>query len=224
MTEAVNKGLLAADPVRRGLRRPHRRARRAHAGQLRLLRVSRARARPAHARGRDRRRHALRDAVLVVARLPVLAAVRRAGGAAGRAVRRPRAGRADDVARPPGDAAGAGRVHGRGAARPPGPRQRADGGQPAARQGRDGRADPPQQHGAPGGDDRPARAEALAHLVHGRRRLQHVRRPRARSPSCARCSTATRSSSSTSTTRTASAGRASTAAARRWTRSPATRA
>ena len=106
----------------------------------------------------------------------------------------------------------------RGAARPPGPRQRADGGQPAARQGHDGRADPPQQHGAAGGDDPAPRADARAHLVHGRRRLLDVRRPRARSTSCARCWTATSSCTSTSTTRTASAGRASTAAARRWTR------
>ena len=62
-------------------------------------------------------------------------------------------------------------------------------------------------------------SEALAHLVHGRRRLQHVRRPRAVRASCARCWTAIRSCSSTSTTRTASAGRASMAAARRSTRS-----
>ncbi len=105
-------------------------------------------------------------------------AVQRARAAAGRDVRRARAGHADDLARPPRHAPGDRRVHRRGDPRPPGPRERADGGQSAARQGRDGRADPPQQHGAPRGDDRAPRSPPQPHLVHGRRRLPHVRRPR----------------------------------------------
>ena len=65
-----------------------------------------------------RMRDAVIDAVMrygtqfsLVARLPLLAAVHRARGAAERDVRRPRARHADDVARPPVDAAGARRLH-----------------------------------------------------------------------------------------------------------------
>ena len=112
LTEAVSKGCSARRPDDGAARRAHDLARRAHDGELRLLQLPRARARPAHARGGDRRRDALRHAVLLArARYLLLAAVRRARGAAGRDVRRPRARHADDVARPPGDAAGARRLH-----------------------------------------------------------------------------------------------------------------